>query len=58
MIVANFNSFYCLLIVVPENLESYETHNILRYYDFPIQIDEDNVLKPEIRKEMGFKPED
>lgn len=58
MIVANFNSFYCLLIVVPENLESYETHNILKYYDFPMQIDEENILKPEFKKEMGFKTED
>ena len=58
MVVADFSSFYCLLIVVPEQTESYETLHVLSYYDFPIKVDEDNILKPVIKKEMGFKPED
>ena len=41
----NFGSFYCLLVVVPENTESYETMHILRYYDFPINVEEDNILR-------------
>lgn len=58
MVVADFSSFYSLLIVVPEVTECYETMNILKYYDFPINIDEDNIMKPEIKKEMGFHKED
>jgi hypothetical protein len=54
----NFGSFYCLLIVVPENTESYETMHILRYYDFPINVEEDNVLRQLTKKEMGFRTED
>ena len=58
MIVADFSSFYCLLIVVPEQTESYETMNILKSFDFPFHIDEDNILKQVVKKEMGFQPQD
>ncbi|CDW79426.1 UNKNOWN [Stylonychia lemnae] len=58
MVVAEFSSFYCLLIVVPESIECYETAHILRYYDFPINIEEDNILKQEVKKEMGFRKDD
>lgn len=58
MIVADFSSFYCLLVVVPENTECYETLHILKYFDFPVNIDEDNIFKQEIKKEMGFRKED
>lgn len=58
MVVANFNSFYSLLIVVPEVTECYETMHILKYFDFPINIEEDNIMKPAVKKEMGFRPDD
>ena len=54
MVVADFSSFYCLLVVVPEFTECYETLHILKYFDFPINIDEDNIFRPLIKKEMGF----
>ena len=41
----NFGSFYCLLVVVPENTESYETMHILKYFDFPINVEEDNIIR-------------
>lgn len=58
MIVAEFSSFYSLLIVIPEQTDSYETLHILRYFDFPVNVEEDNILKPIVKKEMGFRPED
>ena len=58
VLMADFSSFYVLLIVVPELTECYETMNILKYYDFPINIEEDNLLKQNSKKDMGFKPED
>jgi len=41
----NFGSFYCLLVVVPENTESYETMHILKYFNFPVNVEEDNILR-------------
>lgn len=58
MMVADFSSFYILLIVVPEETESYETMNVLKYFNFPFNIEEDNILKKVVKKEMGFKAED
>lgn len=58
MMTANFDSFYVLLIVVPEELSSYETMNILKYNQFPFNIEEDNILKQVVKKEMGFRQED
>jgi lipid A disaccharide synthetase len=54
----DFSSFYCLLVVIPEEPECYETVHILNYFGFPLHIDEDNILKPAIKKEMGFKKDD
>ena len=58
MVQAEFSSFYVLLIVVPENTECYETVNILKYFEFPFHIEEDNIIKPVVKKEMGFKKDD
>lgn len=58
MMTAKFDSFYVLLIVVPEELASYETMNVLKYHQFPFNIEEDNVLKQVVKKEMGFRAED
>lgn len=55
---ADYSSFFILLIAVPEEIECYETSLILNYFGFPFSIEEDNILKPEIKKEMGFKKED
>ena len=54
----NFGSFYCLLIVVPESTECYETMHILRYFDFPVNVEEDNILRQLTKKEMGFRKDD
>lgn len=58
IVQADFSSFYCLLVVVPEMTECYETLFILRYFDFPVKVDEDNILRQGIKKEMGFRPDD
>ena len=55
---ADFSSFYVLLVVVPEETDSYETVNILNYFGFPFNSEEDNILKPAVKKEMGFRKED
>lgn len=47
-------SFYNLLIVTPENVDCYETMNILCYYDFPFSVEEDNTFRQGIKTEMGF----
>ena len=54
----SYDDFYSLLIVVPEEVESHECVNILNYFGFPINIDEDNVCRMIIKKEMGFAKED
>ena len=41
----NFGSFYCLLVVVPETTECYETMHILKYFNFPVHVEEDNVIR-------------
>ena len=53
-----FSSFYCLLVVVPESTECYETMHVLKYFDFPINVEEDNILRQVVKKEMGFRKED
>jgi len=45
-------------MVVPESTECYETMHILNYFGFPFNIEEDNILKQIVKKEMGFRPED
>ncbi|TNV77646.1 hypothetical protein FGO68_gene3438 [Halteria grandinella] len=54
----NFSSFYCLLVVVPESTECYETLHVLKYFDFPVNVEEDNVLRPLVKKDMGFQKDD
>jgi hypothetical protein len=46
------------LIVAPEEVDSYECVHILNYFNFPFNLEEDNVLKPLVKKEMGFSAED
>ena len=50
----DFSSFYVLMIVVPEMTECYETMHILKYYNFPVNVEEDNILKQVVKQEMGF----
>lgn len=57
-VTVDFSSFYITLIALPEQYESFETINILNYFGFPINIEEDNILKQTLKKEMGFRPED
>ena len=38
-------SFYSLLIVVPEEVESHECVHILNYHHFPINVEEDNIYR-------------
>lgn len=58
VLMPEFSSFYALLIVVPESTESYETMHVLKYYDFPVNVEEDNTLRPLVKNEMGFRKED
>lgn len=53
-----FGSFYCLLIVVPESTECYETMHILKYFDFPVHVEEDNIIRQQVKMEMGFRKDD
>ena len=55
---SNFDQYYSLLIVVPEEVESHETVNVLNFFGFPLEIEEDNILKPIIKREMGFSNSD
>lgn len=50
----SFDDFFCSLVVVPEEVDSYECVNILNYHSFGFQVEEDNYLKQTILKEMGF----
>ena len=54
----NPGSFYNLLIVIPEEVECYETMNVLNYYGFPFHIEEDNTFRQFNKLEMGFSKED
>jgi len=54
----NFGSFYCLLVVVPEQTECYETMHILKYFEFPVNVEEDNITRQQVKGEMGFRKED
>ena len=40
-----FSSFYALLVVIAESTESYETMHILKFFDFPINVEEDNIIR-------------
>jgi hypothetical protein len=56
--VANFDQYYCLLIVAPEEVNSYEAVNVLNFFGFPFNLDEDNVLRGIEKCEMAFQMED
>ena len=45
------------MIVVPESPDSYETINVLNYFGFPHEVEEDNPLGHS-RKDMGFQKTD
>ena len=38
---ASYNQFYNLLIVTPEQKDCYETVNILHYFGFPFNVEEE-----------------
>jgi len=46
------------MIVVPEEPACFETMHILNYFQFKLNIEEDNILWPQIKNEMGFHKED
>jgi hypothetical protein len=54
MVMPEFSSFFILLIVVPESIKSYEATHVLNYFSFPFKLEEDNIMWPQIKKEMGF----
>mmetsp|Transcript_24205 Transcript_24205/g.37267 ORF Transcript_24205/g.37267 Transcript_24205/m.37267 type:complete len:203 (-) Transcript_24205:226-834(-) len=54
----NHDDYYILLVVAPELVDSYECVNILNYFGFPINVEEDNILRQTVKKEMGFTKED
>ena len=54
---AGFDNFFCLLIVVPEEVPCYEAVNLLNYFSFPVSLEEDN-HKAVVKKEMGFQMDD
>jgi hypothetical protein len=56
--VVNFDRAFTLLIVVPEQIESHLCVNILSYFGFPTNVEEDNLQNMIIKKEMGFQKED
>jgi hypothetical protein len=47
-----------MLVVVPEEVDCFETLNVLYYYDFPINVEEDNPFRQTIKTEMGFEKEE
>jgi len=53
-LTADFSSFYILLIVAAESNECHELYHVLNYFGFPFNVEEDNVLRPKIKREMGF----
>lgn len=56
--MANYDQHHCSLIVVPEEVDSFVCVNVLNYYGFPAEVEEDNVSLMRIKKEMGFKIEE
>jgi hypothetical protein len=43
--ILSYDSYYCLFIAIPEEVDSYETLNILNYFGFPMNVEEDNVIR-------------
>lgn len=56
--ILSYDSYYCLFIAVPEEIESYETLNILNYFGFPMSVEEDNIVRPLLKKDFGFDKQD
>ncbi len=54
---ASYNQFYNLLIVTPEQKDCYETVNILHYFGFPFNVEEEE-YRGQVRKEFGFSKDD
>lgn len=52
--IVNFDRVYTLLIVVPEEVESHLCVNVLSFFGFPMNVEEDNLQNMIIKKEMGF----
>lgn len=41
--------------MAPEEVDSYECVNVLNYFGFPFDVEEDNVVKQIVKLEMGFE---
>lgn len=42
----DFSSFFILMLVVPEEPNCFEAVHILNYFNFPFNIEEDNIVWP------------
>ena len=56
--ILSYDSYYCLFIAVPEEVESFETVNVLNYYGFPMNVEEDNIIRGLVKYDFGFEKED
>lgn len=56
--ILSYDSYYCLFIAIPEEVDSYETLNILNYFGFPMNVEEDNVIRQLLKYDFGFDKED
>ena len=52
--ILSYDSYYCLFITIPEHVESFETANVLNYYGFPMNIEEDNIIRGLLKYDFGF----
>ena len=53
--MADYGSYYSLLIAAPEEVSSHECVAVLNFFGFPFNLEEDNIVKHTIQKEMGFE---
>ena len=56
--ILTYDSYYCLFIAIPEEVESFETLNILNYFGFPMSVEEDNVIRQLLKYDFGFDKSD
>lgn len=56
--IADVSDYYSALIVVPEEVKSHECVNVLNYFGFPFTLEEDNIVRTNKKKEMGFDDND
>ncbi len=54
----DFSSIFKLLILVPEKIECFEILYIMNFFRVEFSDEEDNILWPEVRKEVGFSRDD